>query len=98
MKQPRRKDVDVAVPKTGGHDEALAVNYSRTARDLDPVTWSNRLNVAAVYKDGAVFDGWFRWGEIDFRTHQGQVGGVALASPKESQNHEKRSCQPDSHS
>ena len=35
MKQPGQKDMHVAVPEAGGHDQALAVDYGRTAWDFD---------------------------------------------------------------
>ena len=65
MKQPWQKDVHMAVPETGSHNESLAVDYSRTAWDFDLCNRSNRYNVAAVYKDCAAFDRRFRWGEIN---------------------------------
>jgi len=42
MKQPRQKNVNVAVSETGGHDEALAVDYVRAAWGFNLITRSNR--------------------------------------------------------
>jgi hypothetical protein len=35
MKQPRQKDMHMAIPETGNHEKALAVDYGRTAWDSD---------------------------------------------------------------
>ena len=87
----------MAVPKAGSHDEALAVDYGHTAWDFDFCNRSDRQNVAAVYKDCAAFDWWFRWGEIDLCTNQGQIGRVALGSYKKCLNQKKRQRQSKSH-
>jgi hypothetical protein len=42
MNQLWQKDVHVAVPKTGSHDETLAIDYGRSARDFDLCNRSNR--------------------------------------------------------
>ena len=42
MKQPWQKDVHMAVPETGSHDESLAVDYGRTAWDFDLCNRSDR--------------------------------------------------------
>ena len=73
MKQPRQKDVHMAVPETCSHDEALAVDNGRTAWDFDLCSRSNGCNVAVVYEDCAAFDGWFSGGEIDLCANQSQV-------------------------
>jgi len=94
MKQPRQEDVNVAIPKAGCHDKPLAVDDSRTARNLDLCDQPNRRYVAVMHKNRAVFNRWLIGGEIDLRIHQGQVGPrvgrMALESSKKSQNQEKR--------
>jgi hypothetical protein len=42
MKQPRQKNVHVAVPETGSHDQALTVDYRHTGWDFDLSARSNR--------------------------------------------------------
>ena len=76
----------MAVPKTGGYDQAVAVNDGGPAWDFDGRSWSNGKNAAAVYKDCAFFDGRFRWGEINLCANQGQVGCVAMERRKKNQN------------
>ena len=85
MNQSRQKNVYVAVPETGSHDEAFAVDYGRAAWDFDLCNRSNGLDVAVAYEDCAAFDWWFSWGEINLRANQGQVGRVALESYKKRQ-------------
>lgn len=97
MKQPWQKNVYVAVPETGGHDEALAVDYRGAAWDFDLCNRSNQCNVAVVYKDCAVFDWWFRRGEINLCANQGELGRVALESRQEGQKQKQRERQSNSH-
>src|SRR6185312_3552280 len=42
MNQPRRKNMHMAVPETGSHDEALAVDYGCAAWDFDLGAWTYR--------------------------------------------------------
>ncbi len=89
MKQSRQEDVHVAVPETGCHDEALAIDDRRAVWNLDLCSRSNRSNSTAMREDCAAFDWWFRWGEINLCTNQGQVGGMAVVSHKKCQKQEK---------
>jgi len=97
MKQSGQKDVHVAVPETGSHNETLAVDHGCPAWDFDLCNRSDRSNVAVVDKDCAAFEGRFRRGEINLCTNQGKVGRVALGSCKKCWNQEKSQGQSKSH-
>jgi hypothetical protein len=51
MEQARRKDMYMAVPETSRHNQAVAVNHSRLARNFDFRSWPNGKNAARMYKD-----------------------------------------------
>ena len=89
MKQARREDVHVAVPKTGGDDEAFAVNYFCIARSFEGRGWTDGDDVAVVDKDGTVFDGFFCWRGINLCADQSEVIGANVARGEEYYKQEK---------
>jgi hypothetical protein len=96
MEQPRRKDMYMAVPETGSHNQVLAVNDFRMARDFDGSAGPNGKNVAVVYKDCAIFDWPFRRGGINLCANQGELRGAAEVTCKKYPQQESWS-ESDSH-
>ena len=56
MKQAGNQDMYVAVPKTGGYHQTVAVKNSRPAWYFEFGVWSQVNNTAVMYKDCPIFD------------------------------------------
>jgi hypothetical protein len=41
----------MAVPETGGHDQAFAINNRRMPRNFDSRGWSDGKNASVVHED-----------------------------------------------
>lgn len=98
MKQSGQKDVHVAVPEAGSHDEALAVDYGRTAWNSDGCAWPYCNNVAVAYENRAVLDCRLCGGGIDSGPNQSKIGGTGSATRREDPKNQKWVQQTASHS
>lgn len=97
MEQPRRKDMYMAVPETGSHNQALAVIDFRVTRDFDGGAGPDGKNGAVMYKDCAIFNWPFNRRGINLCANQGEVRGAAEVTRKKYPQQEKSWSESESH-
>ena len=74
--------MSMAVPESGSHNQAFAVNDFGIARDFDGGAGPNGKNAAVVNKDRAIFDWLFSRRGINLCVNQCQVRGAAEVTRK----------------
>ncbi|HWY02027.1 MAG TPA: hypothetical protein VNX60_00055 [Candidatus Acidoferrum sp.] len=87
----------MAVPETGGYDQAFAVNNSRVARDFDCGGWPNGKNTAPMYKDRTVFDWRFSRRGINLGVNQSEVRAKTEYARRERPDKKEGEDTTDSH-
>jgi hypothetical protein len=73
----------MAIPETGRHNQAFAVNDFGIARDFDGGAGPNGKNAAVVNKDRAILNWPFSRRGINLCVNQCQVRGAAEVTRKE---------------
>lgn len=73
VEQAGSEDMHMAVPETGGHGAALAVDHCRVARDFDGCRWPYGNDAAIMHDNGSVFDWGFGGRGINSCMNQSEV-------------------------
>src|SRR5580658_10517008 len=87
----------MAVPETGGHDQARAVNNRRMARNFDCGGWPDSNNAALVNEDCTIFDWRFSRRGINLCVNQGEVRAETRYARSECPDKKDRGDTSDSH-
>ena len=76
VKQRGKQNMHMAVPETGGDNEAFAVDYRGIARDFYFFGGSDSENALLVDENGAIFDGRFAGSGINPGVDESEVRGA----------------------
>ena len=87
----------MAVPETGGYDQAFAVNNSRMARDYDCGGRPNGKNAALMHKDCTIFERRLSRRAINLCVNQGKVRAETEYSRRECPDKKDGDDTTDSH-
>src|SRR5712671_6766443 len=87
----------VAVPKTGGYDQAFAVNNNRVARDFDCGGWPDGKNAALMHNDCTIFERRLSRRGINLGVNQSEVGAKTEYARRERPDKKNGDDTTDSH-